>query len=258
METMPITGLKKRDIKNKVLKLFYEAEIILVLGAYMKDWLIKLGCPEDKIIIHHLGVNVKKIKFKNRKYSIDKPINFLIASSFVPKKGIDIALKALGSINNRIDFKVHIIGSGPLENDIFNLVKELNIEEKVHFHGYQPYDYFLNLAYKCDVFLQASRTGEENQKEGTPMVLVDVMATGLPVVSTFHSDIPEIILDRENGYLARENNVEDFAKAIMKFIEDYEKWGIFAENGRKHIEKNFNSEIQAYKLEKIYLELLRQ
>lgn len=247
---------QKEWYRKKIAHLFIEADMILVLGAYMKDWLIKLGCPEDKIRIHHLGVNVNEIKFEDRKYAVIKPVNFLIASSFVPKKGIDIALKALGTIGDRIDFKVHIIGSGPLENDIFNLVKELNIEEKVKFYGYQPYDYFLNLTYKCDVFLQASRTGEENQKEGTPMALADVMATGLPVVATFHSDIPEIVLDGENGYLAKENDVEDFARAIMEFIEDYKKNKLLAKNGRKHIEENFNSEVQTSRLEKIYSEIL--
>ena len=248
---------QKKWYREKIGQLFNEADMILVLGAYMKDWLIKLGCPEDKIRIHHLGVNVNEIKFESRKYSINKPVNFLIASSFVPKKGIDIALKALGTIGDRIDFKVHIIGSGPLENDIFNLVKELNIEKKVHFHGYQPYDYFLNLTYKCDAFLQASRTGEANQKEGTPMALVDVMATGLPVVSTFHSDIPEIVVNGKNGYLAKENSIEDFARAILEFIEDFKVNKMLAENGRKHIEENFNAEIQALNLEKIYSELLR-
>lgn len=249
---------QKKWYKKKIGQLFNEADMILVLGAYMKNWLMNLGCPEEKIRIHHLGVNVNEIKFEKRKYSVDKPIHFLIASNFVPKKGINIALEALGKIGDSINYKVHIVGSGSLESEIFDLVKELNIEEKVQFYGYQPYDYFLNLAYKCDVFLQASRTGEENQKEGTPMALVDVMATGLPVVSTFHSDIPEIIVNGKNGYLAKENNVEDFARAILEFIEDFKVNKMLAENGRKHIEENFNSKIQTYKLEKIYLEILRQ
>jgi colanic acid/amylovoran biosynthesis glycosyltransferase len=249
---------QKKWYRSKILGLFHEADVILVLGSYMKDYLMNLGCPEDKIRIHHLGVNVNKIRFEHRKYSAKKPINFLIASSFVPKKGIDIALKAISLVRDQINFMVYIIGGGPLKNNITDLVKELNIEDKVKFYGYQSYDYFLNLAYKCDAFLHASRTGEKNQKEGTPMALVDVMATGLPVVATFHSDIPEIVLDGENGYLAKENSVEDFAKAIMRFVKEYKENKFLAENGRKHIEENFNSEIQSSSLEKIYLEILNK
>ncbi len=248
--------IQKEWYKKKIVHLFNEADRILVLGEYMKSWLMKLGCPEEKIRIHHLGVNLKEIRFEERIYSKDKPFNFLIASSFVPKKGVDIALRALSEIGDRIEYKVHIIGGGELESEIHGLVKELKMDEKVKFYGYQPYKIFQDLSYKCDAFLSASRTGEANQKEGTPMALVDVMATGLPVVSTFHSDIPEIVLDGETGYLAKENDVEDFARAILAFVGDFKNNRDLTKKARKHIEENFNAEIQTLKLEKIYSEVL--
>lgn len=250
--------VQKEWYRKKIVHLFNEADIILVLGEYMKAWLMKLGCPEEKIRIQHLGVDLKKIKFEDRTYAIDQEFNFLIASSFVPKKGIDIAIKALSEIGDSLDYKVHIVGGGVLENEIYGLVKELKMDEKVKFYGYQAYEFFLNLSYKCDAFLSASRTGEANQKEGTPMALVDVMATGLPVVSTFHSDIPEIVLDGETGYLAKENDVEDFARAILSFVDDYKNNRDLTRKARKHIEENFNAEIQTLKLERIYSEILGQ
>lgn len=236
----------------KLQKLFKEAEQILALGPYMKEHLIELGCSEQKICIQHLGVSVDSIKYKPREYHDSEPLRFLIASSFVEKKGIDIVLNALKFIEEDIDFKLDIIGDGHLKSYILQLIRELKIEDRVKLHGYQPYSYFIDLAYQCHIFLQASKTAANGDKEGTPMSLVDAMATGMPVISTYHSDIPEIVKDGENGFLAEENNVEDFSNAILKILNNIGDLEKFSQNARKHIEISFNSKIQAMKLESIY------
>lgn len=237
-------------------KLFKEADQILALGPYMQDHLCKLGCPDQKIVIQHLGVSVDQIKYKPRKYHGSEPIRFLMASSFVKKKGIDIVLNALYFIGKDTDFQVDIIGDGYLKNDLMQLVRELKLEERVTFHGYQPYSYFIDLSYHCHIFLQASKTAENGDKEGTPMSLVDAMATGMPVISTYHSDIPEIVINSKNGFLAVENNIKDFTNAVLKILNNISNLEKFSQNARKHIEEYFNSKIQAIKLEEIYNKLI--
>lgn len=239
----------------KLQKLFKEANQILALGPYMKDHLIKLGCSDQKICIHHLGVNIDSIKYKHREYHDSEPLRFLIASSFVEKKGIDIALTALNIIKNDVDFTLDIIGDGPLKNEMLQLIRKLKLEDRIRLHGYQPYSYFINLAYQCHILLQASKTASNGDKEGTPMSLVDAMATGMPVISTYHSDIPEIVKNGENGFLAEENIVKDFTGAILKILNNRDDLKKYSLNARKHIEINFNSKIQAMKLESIYNKL---
>lgn len=236
--------------------LFKEASRILVLGPYMKSQLIKLGCDESKILIHHLGIDFDKIRFEKRTIKRDDKIRFLLASSFVGKKGIDIAIQALAKFKTSHNFSLDIIGDGPLKNEILEVIARCGMKDRIKLHGYQPYSYLINLAYSCDVFIQASRTMKDNRKEGTPMSIVDAMATGLPVLSTTHSDIPEIVKDGLHGYLAEENSVAAMERCIQKLLNEPAKIEGFSVNARQWVEKEFNAKIQADKLEQCYADIL--
>jgi colanic acid/amylovoran biosynthesis glycosyltransferase len=246
---------RNRNLK-RLQQLFRNSDRILVLGPYMRDAIAGMGCPADKIYIHHLGVDLKKIRFEQRTRKPTDPVRFLMASSFIEKKGVDICLKALSSLKDQHSFSVDIIGDGPLKDQLISIIKAGGMEERVTFHGYRPYDYFIDLAYQCDVFLQASRTSATNDKEGTPMSIVDAMATGLPVVSTRHSDIPEIVQDGITGFLADENSVSSFQEAIHIICSRMDELSVFSENSRRHIEDHFNVEKQAGILRTMYLEVI--
>ncbi len=242
--------------RQKLQNLFKYSSTILVLGPYMKNALMELGCPADKIIIHHLGIETSAIEFKKREFDENKPTRFLMASSFVEKKGIDICLKALSLVKNRINFTIDIIGDGVLKEEIIRLVDELELKDKITFHGYKDYSYMLELAMSCHAFLQASRTSSENDKEGTPMVMVDVMATGLPIISTNHSDIPEIVEDGITGFLAEENDIDSFAQKITEFWDKRENISTMSINCRKKVESNFDAKKQSSILNNIYNNLI--
>jgi len=236
-------------------KLFKEADKILVLGPYMKRKLVSIGCPENKIDIHHLGIDVDTITYTNRKVSSGSNIKLLIASSFVEKKGIDLAIKALSKFKSH-NFTLDIVGDGPLRDTILHEIEKSGLADRITLHGYKPYDFLINLMYTCDVFIQASRTTKENNKEGTPMVIVDAMATGMAVIATKHSDIPEVVIDTETGYLAEENNLESLEQCIAKLFDDVTKIELFSLNGRARAEKEFNARTQTLRLEKYYSELI--
>jgi len=238
-------------------RMFHQVDKVLVLGPYMRDSLVELGCPSSKIAIHHLGVDLSRIKYQKRVYDPSRPIRFLMASSFLEKKGVDICLKALSNLKNKIDFSVDVVGDGPLKIRIIEILEEGGIRDRVTLHGYKPYDYFISLAYQSDVFLQASKTSRSNDKEGTPMSLVDAMATGLPVVATRHSDIPEIVQHGTTGFLSEENSISEFEKAIMKMADSITDISSFSEKSRKWVEEQFNVRKQSDRLSSIYSELMK-
>lgn len=238
-------------------KLFNEADRILVLGPYMKSQLMNLGCSEKKLAIHHLGIETEKIKFKTREIKTGDPIRFLIASSFLEKKGVDMAVQALGEIRTEFNFTIDIIGDGQLRPVIESLIQKYNLTERVKLHGYKPYDFFVQLAEQCHVFVQASKTTPDNRKEGTPMAIADVMATGMPVVATKHSDIPELVVDDVTGYLANENDLPDLIWVLKKLLSNPEKISELGAQARVHVEREFNVKIQAERLEQYYFDLLK-
>lgn len=243
--------------RDRYRTLFDEADRILVLGPYMKKTLAGYGCPEDKMIIHHLGIDVQSIRYQPRAVASSHRMRFLIASSFLPKKGVDVAIRALSELAPLFDFSIDVIGDGALKEEINRLIDSGNLRDRVTLHGYKPYQYFIDLAYRCDVFIQASRTTEDNRKEGTPMAIADVMATGMPVIATCHSDIPEMVVDQLTGYLAEENNVESLVTCLRKILERPEEIVRFSANSRKHIEQEFDARVQGERLEAIYDALLK-
>lgn len=250
--------LKKSRNHRRLMRMLKRVDKVLVLGPYMRDSLVELGCPASKIAIHHLGVDLSRIKYQVRKYDSSRPIRFLMTSSFVEKKGVDICLKALSNLKDQIDFVVDVIGDGPLKPAIIKILEEGGIKERVILHGYQPYDFFINLAYQSDVFLQASKTSRTNDKEGTPMSLVDAMATGLPVVATRHSDIPEIVQHGTTGFLAKENSVDDFEKAILNMANHIHELSTYSELSRQWIEKEFDAKKQSELLSDLYMEMMNE
>lgn len=246
----------RKGYVKKYNSLFHAADKILVLGPYMKNALVNLGCPENKLVVQHLGIDTAKIEFKRRELRANEPIRFLIASSFLEKKGIVLAIKALTSFKDKFNFTIDVIGDGPLRPQIENEIVDGGLQNRVILHGYRPYDFVIETAYKCHVFVQASLTGSQNNKEGTPMAIVDAMATGMAVVSTWHSDIPEIVKEGISGYLAEENNVESLKSCFEKIFAHPDRIAEFSIEARKHIEREFDSKILNDRLEELYLNLI--
>lgn len=88
------------------------------------------------------------------------------------------------------------------------------------------------------------------------MAIADVMATGMPVISTKHSDIPEMVVDGVTGYLAEENDLPSLVASLRKLLDQplhIEKMSV---ESRRHIEQEFDAVIQSERLEKIYNRLL--
>jgi colanic acid/amylovoran biosynthesis glycosyltransferase len=93
---------------------------------------------------------------------------------------------------------------------------------------------------QAHLFLLPSVTGSDGDQEGIPVSLMEAQACGLPVVSTRHSGIPELVHDGKSGLLADERDVPGIANAIIWLIEHSEEWINMGKEGRKIVEANFN------------------
>jgi colanic acid/amylovoran biosynthesis glycosyltransferase len=100
-------------------------------------------------------------------------------------------------------------------------------------------------------------TDDKDCEGGAPVVLLDAQATGMPVISTYHCDIPEVVVHQKTGLLTSEKNIDDLSKAIMKFyFMEQEEYDQYCENARHHMEKNYNIKISGKTLRKIYEDML--
>lgn len=249
--------------RGRYARLFAEADRVLCEGPYMGESIIDLGCPREKLTVHHLGVEVDKIPFKPRIWHESQPLRVLIAASFREKKGIPLALAALGALRKRVAVEVTIIGDADdSEQSIAEKQKILAAVEKylagshVRLLGYQPHSVFFHEAFAHHVFLSPSLTASDGDSEGgAPVSIIEAAASGIPIVSTMHCDIPGVIKHGETGLLAKERNVEGLEAHLYWLVDNPGKWPGMLEAGRRHIEAEFNTSVQGRRLADIYNEI---
>ena len=244
-------------------KLFEEGEFFLVEGNHMKKSLIQLGCQENKIIVQHLGVNLDRIKFMPREIGGDKVIKVLISASFREKKGVSYALEAFGIVKQshpELKLELTVIGDsrGTQEEEeekekIFNILEKYDLKDCVNIRGNQPYSIFLEELYRHHIFMHPSVHASDGDTEGgAPVSIIEASASGMPVLSTTHCDIPEVIIDGKSGYLLPERDVKKLAEKLEFLVLNLSLWKEMGKAGREHTEKNYDIKKQVQCLEKIY------
>jgi len=120
------------------------------------------------------------------------------------------------------------------------LVSYLGIDTSVIFKGViSPTEFKTNLIHSV-AFVQHSIKADNGDKEGTPVAILEASAAGLPVISTFHAGIPDVIIHRETGLLCDEKDVNQMAKHMIKLLDNPELAKQMGINGKENITNNFN------------------
>lgn len=242
--------------RNRYAELFEHADLFLCEGSHMAQSLVQLGCPASKVHVQHLGVDVEQIGFQLRHWQSGEVLKVLIAASFREKKGIPYAIEALGKLRKRVAIELTIIGDASAEPDsqlekakILAALQHTGLVAHTRLLGYQPHAVMLHEAYAHHIFLHPSVTASDGDTEGgAPVCITEMLATGMPVVSTWHCDIPEVVGTAHHPYLAKERDVEGLATALTRLIEQPETWEALAHTGRERIQTEYHRVQQAKRL----------
>ena len=254
---------------GKLYKPFYNqlikyGDVFLVLSKDMKNDLLELGFPDEKIKIHHLGINLNefnKIDTKNNKFTI------LTVARLETGKGVHFIIEAVAKFvnkypetRNKIEYR--IIGGGPIESKLKQLVKKLNIEDIVVFINNlilsNSREIVRSEIQNCDIFCLSSYLNENGDKEGTPVVLMEAQACGKPCVSTFHAGIPEVVENNITGFLVEEKSIYGISESIEKLYFSDKLKEEFGSNAVIKIEQEFNNVHQMKNLNDIFCDLLKK
>lgn len=218
--------------------LFARASNITTPSEFMKRTLVQHGCPPDKIIVHHYGKDTTV--FTPTTLQENRQIRLLSVARFVEKKGLEYSLKAFAKAQDGLNAQYRIIGYGPLEAELKNLVHSLGVEDKVFFLGQLTNDAVRQEMSAADVFILTSVTAANGDQEGVPVSLIEAHALGLPVVSSLHAGIPELVAHGETGFLAEERNVEEIAGYLRALIKNPTIRKTFSVNARQKILREFD------------------
>jgi colanic acid/amylovoran biosynthesis glycosyltransferase len=229
----------------------------------MARCLLDLGCPKQKVRVHHLGVEVDRIPFRFRTWDRRDPLRVLIAASFREKKGIPYALEALGHLHAEVSLEITIVGDASPESGsesekgkILATIEKYCLQTKVRMLGYQPHSSLLEEVLKHHLFISPSVTADDGDTEGgAPVTLIEAAATGMPIISTTHCDIPEVISHGVSGLLAEERDVEGLITYLKWLIHHTDHWKGMGKAGRKRVETEYNARMQGEELACIYREV---
>ena len=255
---------KQAQWPERLSQLFQAVDRVVCEGPYMGESLVKLGCPREKLRVHHLGVRLKKLPFVPRRWQPGEPLRVLIAATFTEKKGIPYGIEALALLRREIDLSVTIIGdarSTPEDRKekehILATLRSTGLDGAVRMLGYQSHEAMIREAYLHHLFLAPSVVAASGDTEGgAPVSIIEMAASGMVVVSSRHCDIPEVIIDAETGWLADERDVGGIAVCLRRAVQSREKWDSMLEKGRRRVEDGFDAERQGSRLAAIYEEFL--
>lgn len=194
---------------------------IITVSDYDKELaLCHLSVSKDKIqTIHNGRGDIDPIYFSNPCKDDNGWVNIVQIARFDQQKNQAELLQAVSKIKN---IKLHLVGDGPLMNDIRILSEELGIADKVIFYG--RIDDVRNVLAKAHIFTLISNW------EGFPRSTVEAMRAGLPVVVTNVGGAAEAVEQGVNGFVVEKNDVKGLRKSLIKLIGDSE---LRADMGRK-------------------------
>ncbi|HAR34949.1 MAG TPA: hypothetical protein DCR95_12935 [Desulfobacter sp.] len=188
------------------------ADAVIGVSEDLVEKMIRLGAPEKRCYHIPNGVDTHRFHPKGDN-SRPKKDRLLAVGNIVPEKGFDNLLKAVAVLKSlHPEIELNIIGSGPHSDHLVSLCKSLEIESLVSFVGQVPHNEINAWFQKSGVFCLSSL------REGNPNVVLEALASGLPVASTPAGGVPELIIENVNGAIASDFSVESLVAAIRKVL----------------------------------------
>lgn len=207
---------RKDMLKEKV----RQAEFVVAISESNRKVIVEHCGPEvcRKVHVVYCGVDIEK--FQPKAQPVQRGIFQIICVGTLHEvKGQSYLLEALGELRKRgVAFHLHLIGDGPDEWKLRELARSLGVESQVTFHGRQTQSQIIERLQDGDLLVTPSVPTADGRREGLPVVLMEAMACGLPVVASRLSGIPELVDDRV-GRLVEPKDIQGLANAIEEFAK---------------------------------------
>lgn len=220
--------------------MFEQAEAVIAVSHAMERQLVSLGAPSEKIHYNPCGVDTGEFGGADPD---NAPPVFISVGSFREKKAPQLTIAAFSRVHQALPAaRLRMIGDGALLSGCKNLAQELGISDSITFLGVQDHSVVEDEMRQARCFVQHSVVAASGDSEGTPVAVLEAGATGLPVVSTRHAGIPDVVVEGETGFLVAEHDVEGMAERMLRLAQDPVLAGTMGRKARTHIAANFSME----------------
>ena len=231
------------------------AKTVITVSQYNQRHLSNQVSPptNGKVQCIYNGLDLGQFRLRRpARFDSSVPV-ILSVARLVDKKGLGDLIAAARILRERgCSFHLEIIGSGPLEQVLRAQIEQLGLRNRVTLLGAQPQK-MVRLAYqRADIFVLPCVVTAEGDRDGIPTVLVEAMASGVPVVSTPVSGIPELIDPERDGLLVEPNSPNLLADALERLLGDPGLQNRLARAARVKVEERFSISHSASQLLSVF------
>ena len=236
-----------RGASSRYKPVIQAAARFICVSGYIRDRALQAGFPAERLTVHYIGVD----------RAVFPPVTSTPATGvvfvgrLVEKKGCQYLLRAMRIVQRAFpECTLTVIGDGPLRRELEELARFLNIQ--CSFLGTQPGSAVRHHLMQSRVVCVPSIAAANGDSEGLGIIFAEAQSMGIPVVSTWHGGIPEVVIDGHTGLLVPERDSEALAHALKQLLGDRALWEQFHKTGPEHIARYFDLAQQTNLLEDIY------
>ena len=243
-------------MKNLIEWTLKEVKRTIVLGENLR-YIFQGLVPDERIVVVPNGLNEEPFKKQNSisQTKFKNHIHILFLSNLIKSKGYFDVIKAIPQViknhnNVKFIFAGEFRGNYKEKIEVFKYIKQNKLDSVVKFMGVVTGKKKIKLLLSSDVFVFPS------YNEGHPFVILEAMATGLPVITTDVGAIRETVIDKENGFIIEKNNPKQIAEKIITLIKNPELRKKMGEKSRQRFLKYYTKDRFIKNLDKIFQEVL--
>jgi len=252
--------LRKPFWTSRSKKVFELGAAFIVEGEHMGRCLEARGCNREKISVIKLGIDVNKISINPHKTE-NAPVKILFTGLGREKKGAIYAVKAFikALADSGVDLELHLLGDGIYRKSMESILRQAGVIEKTVFHGMKPVSQYLDLLKTIDIVLAPSVHAKDGDTEGgAPVVVIEALCAGIPVVGTLHCDIPNIVSHEHSGLLCAEKDVDALSKNLCTLAQNPTLRREMGMRGAEYARMEHDIEKQVKKITDVYKNVFTQ
>jgi glycosyltransferase involved in cell wall biosynthesis len=225
-------------LMGPVIRLLWRQAAFVVSNSQGLSTLARHWAPDIVVKTIPNGVDAKKFQV-SKKHRKNGRVRMVFVGRLTHQKGIDIFLRALHRLDGGVPVEAELVGDGGARLDLQNLVKQLGLENRVHFEGWSSREDVLAYYQGADIFVMPSRD------EGMPNALLEAMACGLPVIATRVSGNEELVQDGVTGLLVPPDDPCALGKALERLVKNEDLRRMMGKAGRGSAERIYTWRLTA-------------
>jgi len=223
---------------------------------FMRQRLLDLGCPEERIVKIPMGVDLSRFSFVNRSKQRDQPLKIVSVGRLSEIKGHSTLIRAIASLRDTgIKTSLRIIGDGPLRQELEELIARNTLGAMVELMGPQPQNIVARELSSGDIFALTGVVGKDGAVETQGVAFIEAQGMGLPVIACDVGGVSESLMDGSTGRLLKSGDIDGIAHSISEYATNPDLRLRHGACGRRFVTQKFSIERMLNEFERLYSEI---